>query len=689
MRDDRRLIDALDVCIERLRHGGPLDQILQDYPDDADRLRDLLQIARTAEQINFADHTVADAQSAVWSQLDTHPRQNRRRFRLVLRLTAAALALAIISVISLSLLFSAEGIPLLELESQLTATSISAMNATTVGYISATQTVERIIQSPSSMPPPSSTVPPSTISSQPSLTFTPSPLPSATPISSPAGIIVTSVAGMEGGTATRDPNITPLIGPTLTPLPDIGVPIVGEMTATARVIGGEVIPTLQPPIVTATALPTIEVNAVALTATALGNLLQPTALADSQGGGIQTIAPDEIALTATALQHLFPSFATLQALTSVAPLPTQPVQLPDLEPLNAGSINDNTNFDDYLLYRRNFQQRYPGFNTDVDVTIRQIITVTDSAGFPVANAIVRLFAADKLVWQARTYADGRTLFFPNATAETRASTVFQVIVTYADTAVTFTLDLRDGPMWRVTLPITTATARQAPKLDVLFLIDSTGSMADEIYELQTNVLRISEQVAELDAATNYSFVTYRDAGDAYELQVVDFTSDVSAFQINLSRLRADGGGDYPESLNRAFDTTVNNVTWRDDAIKLVFLIADAAPHFRDQHRYDVTALEALREGIKVYTLASSGLDQLGEYIFRQISQLTFGQFLFLTYDDSNPQVPGVQPGTPGDDRPDLEAGDDPADFTVEQLDELILRLIEDEIAALRTPLEQQ
>jgi hypothetical protein len=100
-------------------------------------------------------------------------------------------------------------------------------------------------------------------------------------------------------------------------------------------------------------------------------------------------------------------------------------------------------------------------------------------------------------------------------------------------------------------------------------------------------------------------------------------------------------------------------------------------------------LEALRAGIKVYPLASSGLDQAGEYIFRQISQITFGKFLFLTYEDSNPQQPGVQPGEPGADRPDLEAGENPADFTVEQLDELILRLIEGEIAALRTSIEQQ
>ena len=648
MRDDRRLMDTLDACIERLRAGEPLERILQDYPDDADRLRDLLQIAQTAEQINFSDPAVAAAQSSVWDQLNNRSPKDRRRFRLALPLTAVAaiLVLGIVSLVALQLNFDQQA------QMPLTGTNISELNSTNIAQAAATQTVERIILSPSMMPPPSATA-------RPSITVTPTstPLPTSTATSSPVAIVVTSVAGMAGGTAT--------------PFPPTVAPIVGEMTATARVIGS----------------PTIEVEAL-LTSTALTNLLGPTEVVPTLLPPISSATP-AIAGTPLAVlpSQMPPTVAPPQS--SATPLPTQSVQLPALEPLNAGSIDDNASFDDYLLYRRNFLQRFPSFPYDVDVTMRQIITVTDSRGYPIANAVVRIFAEDRMVWQATTYADGRTLFFPNATIETRQSTEFQVMVTYANTFEAFLLDLRDGPDWTVVLPTATQNSRQSLKLDVLFLIDSTGSMADEIYELQTNVLRISDRIAALDVDTAFSYVTYRDAGDAYELQTFDFTSDVAAFQIDLSRLRADGGGDYPESLNRAFDTTVNAMSWRDDALKLVFLIADAAPHFRDQYRYDVTALVALEDGIKVFPLASSGLDQLGEYVFRQISQLTFAKFLFLTYEDSDPQQPGVQPGEPGDERPDLEAGEDPADFTVEQLDELILRLIVEEIRSVRSPVEQQ
>jgi hypothetical protein len=61
-----------------------------------------------------------------------------------------------------------------------------------------------------------------------------------------------------------------------------------------------------------------------------------------------------------------------------------------------------------------------------------------------------------------------------------------------------------------------------------------------------------------------------------------------------------------------------------------------------------------------------------------------GKFIFLTYDESTPTG-----GEPGEVRPDLNVGD-PKDeqgvgeYTVEQLDDLVLKLIQDELAVLRS-----
>jgi hypothetical protein len=164
-------------------------------------------------------------------------------------------------------------------------------------------------------------------------------------------------------------------------------------------------------------------------------------------------------------------------------------------------------------------------------------------------------------------------------------------------------------------------------LDVLFLIDATGSMEDEINQLKANVLQISAQVDALPARPDVRFamVTYRDRGDAYVTRVHEFTPDVRLFQAELEKVRARGGGDYPESLN-----------------------------------------EALHRAI--------GLDDQGEYIYRQLAQFTLGRFVFLTYEEAG--QPSSGPGTETDHHVA------PQDYTVDALDSLVVRLVTEELAAL-------
>jgi hypothetical protein len=229
---------------------------------------------------------------------------------------------------------------------------------------------------------------------------------------------------------------------------------------------------------------------------------------------------------------------------------------------------------------------------------------------------------------------------------------------------------------------------------LLFLLDSTGSMGDEIAQLQNNILAISAQVAALPSSvdTRYGLVTYRDRGDEYVTRLYDFVPDVAVFQANLNAVRADAGGDTPESLNEALYQAIQSMSWRgDDTVKLVFLVADAPPHldYPQDHDYAQEMIAAAERGIKIHPIASSGLTPDGEFIFRQIAQVTMGHFIFLTYQQGTA-------GAPGEARSDLQVGE-PAnpsqqqsgDYTVERLDELVLRLITDELAALSTLVDKR
>jgi len=98
----------------------------------------------------------------------------------------------------------------------------------------------------------------------------------------------------------------------------------------------------------------------------------------------------------------------------------------------------------------------------------------------------------------------------------------------------------------------------------------------------------------------------------------------------------------------------------------VFLIADAPPHRRAQGQYSYQRdLEtAVSKGIKVFTVAASGLNLTGELVMRQLSQYTMGRFVVL--DD----------GATGARRSDLAI--DTRTAQAEALDALIIRLIREE-----------
>lgn len=447
-------------------------------------------------------------------------------------------------------------------------------------------------------------------------------------------------------------------------------------------------------IVGATSMPTIPLP----TSTPLATLPNPNIVPTS----VALMSPEPgTATTTTTPTTTPPRTATLGPIGTVTPagasnqqpFTATPTPFTQAIPLQAGEIDDNARWDNYLLYRSNFLSQFGYAVHDVNVSGRQIIIVTDVQGLPVLGARVQVYAGQTLISETRTYATGKTLFFPNANLLAQNAQSFRVVVSKANSSAEFVLDPQRGSSWHVTLDIPQQNSNNI-QLDVLFLLDATGSMADEITQLQNNILAISAQIDALpgNIDTHYGLVAYRDRGDDYITRIYDFTQDVSGFQANLNSVSAGGGGDTPESLNEALHHALDKVTWRDsDTVKLIFLVADAPPHldYAIDFDYAQEMVTAAARGIKIHPIASSGLSPDGEFIFRQIAQYTMGHFIFLTYDQGTS-------GAPGDTRSDLNVGtpanpefQQPGDYTVEQLDRLVLRLIQDELNALRQPADMR
>lgn len=344
--------------------------------------------------------------------------------------------------------------------------------------------------------------------------------------------------------------------------------------------------------------------------------------------------------------------------------------------VTAGEIDDNEDFNAYLQYRLDYM-RFLGYPVhDLDVTERHIVRVRTTNGMPVLDAEVQIYEGQTRVTTLQTPATGIVYIFPPAYNLSGQSSTLNVVVKKGQVEKSFRLTRQSTDnIWDVTLNV---QPEQPPiNLDVLFLLDSTGSMGDEIEQLRGNILSISAQIAALPSRPDVHFgmVTYRDRGDEYVTRVSDFTNSVQEFQSVLMNVQAAGGGDEPESLNEALYRAIHEVHWRaDNTVSLIFLVADAPPHLDYGQDYDYAQEmhTAAEMGIKIHPIASSGLSDQGEYIFRQLAQYTGGHFIFLTYEEA-PQ----SSGEPGTDHHVQEGS-----YTVEDLDKLVVRLIQEELAAL-------
>jgi len=210
-------------------------------------------------------------------------------------------------------------------------------------------------------------------------------------------------------------------------------------------------------------------------------------------------------------------------------------------------------------------------------------------------------------------------------------------------------------------------------VEIAFIIDATGSMGEEIERMKTTITQIAGRIAELAGTTELRFglVDYRDRCEAYVTRAVDFTNNISTFQTAVNNVHAGGGGDMPEELNAALHKGMRRLSWKaGTALRLMFVVADAPAHdYEDEeYVYDQAMKDASRMGVKIFPIASGGSDGIAELQFRQLAQFTQGRFIFVTKGN------GSKAGSGGSDY-----SVDENDFQVEKLDDLIVRLVQDEV----------
>jgi len=169
-----------------------------------------------------------------------------------------------------------------------------------------------------------------------------------------------------------------------------------------------------------------------------------------------------------------------------------------------------------------------------------------------------------------------------------------------------------------------------PKVDVVFVLDTTGSMGGLIQTAKEKIWSIATTMASAQQTPEIriGLVAYRDRGDSYVTKVVDLSADLDSVYATLMDFEADGGGDTPESVNKALYDAVHKISWsqEDQAYQVIFLVGDAPPHMDyNEVRYPEIVAAALKKGIVVNTIQCGDIPMtVGPWT--QIASLSHGEF---------------------------------------------------------------
>ncbi|MBO9697382.1 MAG: VWA domain-containing protein [Sphingopyxis sp.] len=304
----------------------------------------------------------------------------------------------------------------------------------------------------------------------------------------------------------------------------------------------------------------------------------------------------------------------------------------------------------------------------VDTTRVVTVKVNDRSGQPVPFADVVVTCSDGNSITMATQADGSTVFFPGLDRLSERITVSarKAGRTIAEARPVLVSNAAGGQLVGLTA---SQAAMKATKLDLMLVVDTTGSMGDEINYLQAELRSIIGAITakHRDLDIRIGFVFYRDLGDDYVTRTIAFDRDIGRVQGALARQDANGGGDYPEAMDQAMIRAVEQ-DWRPDAVKSLLLVADAPPH-DNGFGWTWQAAEAARaRRIHITPVAASGVADKAEYAMRAMAAATQSRYLFLTDDSGvgNPHAP-----------PAIDC------YLVTRLDALVRRVIDSQISGRR------
>lgn len=278
-------------------------------------------------------------------------------------------------------------------------------------------------------------------------------------------------------------------------------------------------------------------------------------------------------------------------------------------------------------------------------TLNRIKVTVKSGDNATVNAKVVFTDNDgKLIYTAKTDSSGVAYVFGNESGGTITARVadFENTVTVTDETTEIEIGL-DG------------NVEKGKVIEIMFVIDATGSMGDELNYLKAELTDVINRVSQSfdDVKINLALLFYRDDDDDEKFAYSDFLdvtdeNNLAAMQKAVNMQTATGGGDYPEAVDEALELAAEK-QWSDNSTKIIFHVLDAPAHSKtkNQERYKKAVVALAEKGVRVCPVLASGADVVTEYITRQAAVMTGGTFAFITDNSGignshlDPEIPNV------------------------------------------------
>lgn len=325
--------------------------------------------------------------------------------------------------------------------------------------------------------------------------------------------------------------------------------------------------------------------------------------------------------------------------------------------LTAGEWNDLNNWEAWNDLVQNKDYKEMEAYWQIDAHERVSVFVSNQYKLPIPDCLVTMKSKGKIIWTAKTDHSGKAELWLVKEAEE-----LEILVESKENRQTISKVVKSGE--GVNAVQFKEECKAPRKAEIMFVVDATGSMGDEIEFLKSELSDVIDQVEAARSEVDFSWgsVFYRDKTDDYLTRQSPLSAKPKKVLDFIHMQSAGGGGDYPEAVNEGLEEALMQ-EWSADAIaRIVFLVLDAPPHHDQEVIKDLQSQIAFASamGIKIIPITASGINRQTEYLMKFMSIMTNGTYVFLT-DHSGIGNAHLDPIV--------------KDFEIEKLNDLLIRII--------------